>query len=178
MMKAIRKIEKALDVFSRIFAYVSAAALLCNAVIIGADVFSRFLLNHAIIGSSEYVSMLETVLIFFALAYTLHHKGLVHIAFFMKKLPKETPIYVWTFNEWAGAIVAVLLTYAAYLQSGVVQQTHMATTARLIPYYPFYVLMTVGLGTYAIIQIFCAVKSTIGLFDREVRQDVKDNWPV
>ncbi|MDR2354872.1 MAG: TRAP transporter small permease [Clostridiales Family XIII bacterium] len=178
MLNAVKKIEKALGVFSRIFACVSALALICNALIIGADVFSRFVLKHALIGSSEYVSVLETILIFFALAYTLHSKGLVHIAFFMKKLPGELPAYVWTFNEWCGALVAVLLTYAAYLQSGVVQKLHMATTARLIPYYPFYVFMTVGLGAYALVQIFGAVKSTIGLFDLAVRQDVKDSWPV
>jgi len=176
-MNTIRKIEKGLNVFSWIFCAAAILALTFCVLITVYDVFSRFVLNSSLIGSGEYVSMAEVVLVFLALAYTQHNHGLVHITFFMRKLPKISPVIMWTINEWLGAAVTVLLTYASWMQAGVVKKLSLATNSLLIPLHPFYIIMTVGFFAYAVVQTFSAVKSTVGLFNKEVRQDVIDNWP-
>lgn len=71
----------------------------------------------------------------------------------------------------------ILLTYASWVQAGVVNKTGLATTSLLIPLYPFYIIMSVGFFAYAVVQAFSAVKSTVDLFNEEVRQDVIINWP-
>jgi TRAP-type C4-dicarboxylate transport system permease small subunit len=176
-MKIIGRIESIVGVMSKVICAVSCVALVFNMLVILYDVFGRFVLKHALIGSSEYVSVAETVLIFFALAYTQHYKGLVHITFFMRKFPKLSPVIIWTFGEWCGVAVTALLTYAAWIQTGVVHQTHMSTTSLLIPYYPFHVLMTIGLAAYTVTVLFDAVKGTVALFNTEVREDLIANWP-
>lgn len=176
-MNTIKKIEKWLDVFSWVFCAVGILALTFCVLIIVYDVFSRFVLKSAIIGSGEYVSMAEVVFVFLALAYAQHNHGLVHITFFMRMLPKICPVIVWTINEWLGTAIVILLTYASWLQAGVVNKTGLATTSLLIPLYPFYIIMAIGFFAYAIVQAFSAVKSTVGLFNEEVRQDVIKNWP-
>ncbi len=173
----VKKAEKYLGYFASAFAYVSIAALTYLMMVIVVDVFGRKFFNYSIIGSSEYVSLAESIVIFFALAYTQHKKGLVHIAFFMKKLPGLSPMVLWTLHEWCGAFIVGLLTYASWLHFIFTRKVNMSTTALLIPFYPFYLLMAVGFFAYFIVQLFCAVKSTIGLFNPEVRRDVMDNWP-
>ncbi len=176
-VKTVKQVEKYLGYFSKGFSLVAIAAITFNILIIVIDVFSRYVLHSAIMGSNEYVSMAETLVIFFALAYTQHSKGLVHITFFMRKLPKMSPMALWTLHQWCGALVAVLLTYASWMQAQLVDKMHTATQSLLIPYYPFYLLMTIGFAAYTVVQLFDAVKSTVGLFNEEVRQDVIDNWP-
>ncbi len=177
MLKTVKKIENFLGYFSKAFGLVAVAALTFNIFLIVFDVFSRYVLKSSVVGSSEYVSVAETMVIFFALAYTHHYQGLVHVTFFMKKFPKITPVVLWCFHEWCGAFVTVLLTYASWLQMALVEKTKMATTALLIPYYPFYTLMTIGMAAYAVVQIFSAVTATLALFNKDVQQDVIENWP-
>lgn len=176
-MNTIKKIEKGMNAFTWAFNYIAIAALTFNVLIIVIDVVRRRFFGSAIIGSSEYVSMAEIVLIFCALGYTQYNHGLVHITFFMKKFPKQAPIVLWTMHEWLGAIITVLLTYASWMQAGVVKKYGITTTSLQIPHYPFHIIMAVGFFAYAVVQTFSAVKSTVGLFNKEVRQDVMDNWP-
>ena len=176
-MNTIKKIEKGLNVFSWIFCSVGIVALTFCVLVIVYDVFSRFILKSAVLGSGEYVSMAEVVLVFLGLAYTQHNHGLVHITFFMRKLPKLSPVIVWTINEWLGTAVVVLLTYASWLQTAVVKKLSLATTSLLIPLYPFHIIMTIGFFAYAVVQAFSAIKSTVGIFNEEVRQDLIANWP-
>lgn|GEM_PF-829187 len=177
IMNTIKKIEKGLNVFCWIFNAVGIVALTFCVLVIVYDVFCRFVLKSAMLGSVEYVSLSEVVFVFLALAYTHHNHGLVHITFFMRKLPKLSPVIVWTINEWLGTAVVVLLTYASWLQSGVVKKLNLSTTSLLIPLHPFHVVMTVGFFAYAVVQLFSAIKSTIAIFNKEVREDLIANWP-
>lgn len=176
-MKTIRKLDNIMDWGTKIVGFVSVLALLFMMLMTVYDVFSRTVLKSAVIGSSEYVTMAETIVIFFALAYTQHNHGLVHVTFFMKKLPKLSPLVLWIFHEWVGTLVAFFLTYASYLYIGFVAKTKMATNALLIPYKPFVILMTIGMAAYAITQLYSAIRATTGLFNKEVREDVIENWP-
>ena len=174
-MNTIKKIEKGLNVFSWIFNAVGIVALTFSVLVIVYDVFSRFVLKSAVLGSVEYVSMAEVVFVFLALAYTHHNHGLVHITFFMRKLPKLSPLIVWTINEWLGTAVVVLLTYASWLQSGIVKTERgddVAPNSNL----SFHVVMTIGFA-YAVVQLYSAIKSTIAIFNKEVREDLIANWP-
>lgn len=173
-MKTVKKIEKGVDIFTRVFGYVAVLALVFNMSVIVIDVFCRYVLKSAIIGSNEYVQLGQTVLIFMGLAYTQFNRGLVHVAFFMKKLPKLSPVVVWALQGWVSAVVCALLTYAAWTRIPFIRQS---TTSLLIPFKPFYYVMAVGFFVYAVATLFDAVKSTVGIFNKEVRQEVIDNWP-
>jgi TRAP-type C4-dicarboxylate transport system permease small subunit len=177
-VKTLDRIEKIVGYIGLVGCVVAGAAMLFNFGIIVVDVFRRFVLSSAIRGSTEYVSLGETVLIFFGMAYTQHKKGMVEITFFMRKLPGSGPVISWAVVNWLSAAVGVLLTYASYIHAGFVQAQGSATPTLYIPYFPFYYLMAVGLTLFAIELLFGAVKNTIALFHRGVRERVISQWPM
>lgn len=177
-MKTLEKVEKIVGYIGLAGCIVAALALVFNFGVIIVDVFRRFVLHNALRGSSEYVGLGETILIFFGMAYTQHKKGMVEITFFMRKLPGNGPMICWTVVNWISAVVGVLLAYASFVHAGFQQVMKAATDTLYIPYYPFYFLMGVGLSLFAIELIYGAVKNTVGLFNREVRERVISEWPM
>ncbi len=172
-MNTINKLDKITEIITKIFAYVAGAALLFNVVIILANVIMRAF-GKAIVGTEEYVSVAEVVLIFLAMGYTQYSGGLVHVCFFMKKLPKLGPVILWALNQWVGVGIIALLAYQNFMQISKIRQV---TTALLIPLKPFYGVIAVGCVIYGIAQLYMAVKSTVALFNAEVREDVISKLP-
>ncbi|MGN1002471.1 MAG: TRAP transporter small permease [Oscillospiraceae bacterium] len=172
-MKTIKILDKITDVITRIFAYVAGLSLLFIVVIIIANIIGRAA-GKAIIGVEEYFSMAEVVLIALALGFTQYQRGLVHVGFFIKKLPETGTLIVWALNQWIGTAVVGVWLWQAIVRVPNVKQ---ATTALLIPYKPFYAVVAVGCAVYLVAQLYEAIKSTAALFNREVRQEVLDNLP-
>lgn len=172
-MKVMKKLDKIVDIITRSFAYVAAIALLFIVAIIIANVVMRYV-GSAIVGTEEMTSLAQVVVIFLALGYTQHMGGLVHVAFFMKKLPKLTPVIAWALHAWVGTAMVTLLTWQTIVRIPMVKQF---STALLIPFKPFYVVVAIGCAIYLIAQLYVAVKSTVAIFNPEVRQDVVDNLP-
>ena len=172
-MNVFRKMEKALDYLTRAFAYAAGAALIFNVLIIVAYI-ARRAMGKVFIGTEEYVAMGQVILISMALGYAHHNRGLVHVGFFMKKLPGFFPMVVWTLNAWIATIVCVLWSYISIRRYPFIRQT---TTMLTIPFKPFFFMLTMGVIVYTVSQLFEAVKCTAGLFNKEIGREIKDNWP-
>jgi len=173
MKKTMDKISKVVGIFTTSFAYIAAVALLFIIFITLANVVMRWF-GSAIIGTEEYASMAQIAVIFLALGYTQHTGGLVHVAFFMKKLPKLAPIVAWAIHAWVGTAMVSILVWQTVIRIPHIKQ---ATVSLLIPYQPFYVVVAVGCAVYLVAQLLVAVKSTIALFDAEVRQEIIESLP-
>ena len=172
-MNTINKVNKATEIFTTVFAYVAGAALLFNVIIIVANVILRAT-GNAVVGVEEYVSLSEILVIFLALGYTQIKKGLVHVCFFMRKIPGKGALIMWTINMWVAVVVLACLSYETFRHAPAVKQV---STALLIPFRPFYYVIGVGAVVWLVAQLFDAVKSTIALFNKEVEADVVENWP-
>ena len=172
-LKSINKIGKATEIFTTIFAFVAGAALLFNVVIIVANVLMRTT-GNAVVGVEEYVSLAEILVIFLALGYTQSKRGLVHVCFFMRKIPGKGSLIMWTINMWIAVAVLACLAYETFQHAPAVRQV---STALLIPFKPFYYVIGVGAIVWLVAQLFDAIKSTIALFNKEVAEDVIENWP-
>lgn len=172
-MKTLNKINKAVDIFTTAFAYIAGAALLFNVIIILVNVVTRYF-GKAVVGVEEYVSLAEIIVIFLALGYTQFKRGLVHVCFFMKKLPGKGALIMWALNMWIAVGVLVCLVYETLKRAAVVRQV---STALLLPYKPLYYVIAVGAFVWLVAQLFEAVKSTIAIFNHEVALDVIEHWP-
>ncbi len=172
-MKTISKIRKVVEVITRIFGYLAAIALLANVVIIMANIILRAG-GSSVVGAEEYVSLFQVAVIFLALGYTQHNHGLVHVAFFMKKLPAKLPMILWTIHAWVGTVIVYILCSQTLKRIPAVKQV---TQSLLLPLKPWYIVLLVGCIVYFIAQLFDAVMSTVGLFNKEVGDEVKANWP-
>lgn len=172
-MKTLNKVNKIVEHFTTAFAYVAGLALLFNVVIIIVNVIMRAF-GKSVVGTEEYVSMAEVVVIFLALGYTQIKRGLVHVCFFMRKLPGKLSLIMWALNMWIATGVLGCLAYETFKRAPAVKQV---TTALLLPHKPFFYVIGVGAVVWCIAQLFDAIKSTIGIFNDEVGADVMNNWP-
>ncbi len=176
-MKTISKIEKGIGYFTRAFSIVSIAALAYMMLVIVYDVFCRFVFKSSTLGTTELVGLAETLVVFFAFGYTQYKKGLVHVTFFMRKLPKLTPMITWTLTGWISTTMAGLLAYASWVQAAVIHSVNQTTATLYIPLYPFYYTMAIGFAVFTVALAFDALKSTIGLFNKDVGEMVMQEWP-
>ncbi len=172
-MNTINKIGKVTHGITSAFAYIGVAALIFNVVIIIANVVMRSF-GKAIVGTEEMVAMAEVVLIFMALGYTQKTGGLVHVCFFMKKIPGIGSIIMWAINQWAAVAVIVLIILETAKRIPAARQV---TTSLLIPFKPFFYVIAIGCAIYGIAQLFEAVKATAAIFNKEIREDVEAHLP-
>ena len=173
MKKSMDKLDKVVGIFTTGFAFIAAAALLFIVFIIIANVVGRWF-GRAIIGTDEYVAMAQITTIFLALGYTQHTGGLVHVAFFMKKLPKLCPVIAWALHAWIGTGIVGILLWQTLVR---IPTVRVLSTALLIPYKPFYGVLAVGCFVYLVAQLLVAIKSTVAIFDAEVRKEIVENLP-
>ena len=172
-MNLIKKTDKVMEIVTKIVAYVAAGALIFNMLIVVLYVVTRTF-NHAIIGVEEYVAFGQVLVIALGLGYTQFSRGLVHVGFFMKKLPKAGPMIAWVIDNYLAAILSVFWVIESVKHIPAVRQM---TQVLSISMKPFYIIMTVGIIVYCIAQLYETFRVTVGIFDRDVRTDVKENWP-
>ena len=172
-MKTVKTLDKISGIIAKAFAIVACVSLLFIVVIIIANIIGRAA-GKAIIGVEEYFSMAQVVLIALALGYTQHQHGLVHVGFFMKKLPKVGPFIIWALNQWVGVAVVAALLWQTIERVPMVKQV---TTALRIPLKPFYAVVAIGFAVYLLAQLYEAVKATVAVFNKEVRAQVESELP-
>lgn len=172
-MNLIKKTDKVMEWLTKIAAYVAAAALVFNMVIVVLYVISRTF-NHAIIGVEEYVSFGQVIVIALGLGYTQFSKGLVHVGFFMKKLPKAGPMIAWVIDNYLAAVISVFWVIESVKHIPAVKQI---TQVLMAPQKPIYIAMTIGIIVYCIAQLYETFRVTVGIFDKDVRADVVEHWP-
>ena len=172
-MQTLNKINRLTEGFTTVFAYIAGLALLFNVGIIIVNVVLRYF-GKAVVGAEEYVSLAEIAVIFLALGYTQIKRGLVHVCFFMKKIPGKGALIMWAINMWIAVGVLACLAVETFNRAPKVKQV---STALLIPFKPFYYVIAVGAVVWLVAQLFEAVKATIGIFNTEVGADVIENWP-
>lgn len=172
-MKTVKTLDKVTGIITKAFAIVACVSLLFIVVIIIANIVGRAM-GKAVVGVEEYFSMAEVVLIALALGYTQHQHGLVHVGFFMKKLPKVGPFIMWAVNQWIGVVVVAALLWATLERIPMVKQV---TTALRIPLKPFYAVVAVGFAVYLLAQLYEAVKATVAVFNKQVREQVESELP-
>ena len=173
LLNKLNKLNKGVEIFTTVFAFVAGAALLFNVIVIVANVILRAG-GRSIVGVEEYVALSEILVIFLALGYTQSKHGLVHVCFFMKKIPGKGALIMWTINMWIAVAILVCLVYETFNHAPAVRQV---STALLIQFRPFYYVIGVGSIVWLVAQLYDAIKSTIGLFNKEVAEDVIENWP-
>ena len=178
MAETIRKVEKGVGVFTKAFAWVSVIATVVMMIFMLVDIVLRFVFSKPILGGYEIVTVMLAIIIFFAFGYTQFNKEMVHACFFMRKFPGLVPLGLWVFNGLVAAGIAALLAYASFVQTGIIQTLGQTTQTLYIPLFPFYMMMGIGFTVFTIALLFDVVKSVLAFFNKEIRDEVMENWPI
>lgn len=177
-MKAFSKIDSFFKGFTKVSAFLSVLGQMAIIGILIVDIVLRFAFKKSIPPAYELVQLGMVFVVFFSFAYAQRSGALVHVTFFMRKLPGILPKVTWTITMTASAVTAVFLTYASWQAVGLMKKLHTATTIMLLQVHPFYLAMTIAFAIFAISLIFEAAKCWVGLFNKEVGEDIVSHWPV
>ncbi len=174
----MERVDRWMTRSSKAMAYVSAFMIMVMMLLVVCDVFLRYVFSAPIKGSYEIVSLLMTLVVFFSFAYAQKTKSLVYMTFFMRKLPSRMPHVLWALTNLCSFGISVLLTVAAFQQTGVIRKMATTTASLYIPLYPFYFIMGLAFVGFTLTLFYDAVKAVLGVFSKRIGEIVKAEWPL
>tara|TARA_R110000751_G_scaffold267410_4_gene366388 strand:- start:235 stop:861 length:627 start_codon:yes stop_codon:yes gene_type:complete len=152
-----KKIDALLGFISRTFMIISAAALFLIAVMIGADVISRFFFNTSIVGVAEVVANALLVIAFLQLSYTIRVGGLLRTELTDSYAPWVVSRSLWLIGYLLGALLFFLIAYYSWdpMMSAWSRKTFEGHASLRIPTFPsrFAVVMFSGLASVNFIAL-------------------------
>ena len=137
------RLEKQLDTFSNVFNWLAAGAILIMMLLTCADVLLR-LFRHPIPGTYEIVSLMGTVGVSFALAYTTVQRGHIVVEFLTNRMSRKVRLIVEATGEFFSAVLFGILAWQGILYAMDLKQTGEVSLTVEIPVYPFVFGIAIG----------------------------------
>lgn len=162
----IGEFEKGVSIMSDILMYISGGLLLIMLLLGISDVTARYLLNKAIVGTTEFFEVLMPGMVLLSLAYTQKVKAHITVDLFISKFPAR-----------AQAVLGIVVTVWAIILFGLVA---WQGTALIFTYYQSgRVITNTGIPMYLPRMIVPLGAATISLvfvvdllhFIREIRKN-------
>jgi tripartite ATP-independent transporter DctM subunit len=131
--------------FSRYLNVVALAIFFCMMLLTFADVFMRYLFNHPITGTKEYIEVLLVLVVAFTIAYTYLLKRHVTVDIFTEKLTGHLRLVWHIVTVFLSLALALILFYQAVQQSIYFAGHHRVHgTAVYINAVPFQIAIAIG----------------------------------
>lgn len=161
-MASETEISRAADPFSRAVRWLALLGGLVLLFMVGltvVDVGLRKFANAPIFGAQNISELALLVVVFFAMAYCGQTKGHVAVDLIGSAAgPKTLRVFDFIVNA-VGAVMFVILTWRAVLAAIHAWDTNRISNLLAIPHWPFYCVIALGSGLYAIVQIIEAYRS-------------------
>ena len=132
--------------------------------------------NYRITGIYELVQCLLLVVVFTSWAYTQTVHGHIHVTMFINMMPQKLRFLCFGITSLISVVTMACASYAGYLAIFERMAGGDASANLLIPYWPFYVLMTVAFVFFTIILLIDMCKAFLAMFDKEVAEDIQAHW--
>ena len=138
---------------SRLLTYVGYVAVMGMMLLVVADVVSRFLFNHPLLGLNEIVVFLLCILVFSGLAWTEAEESNVVIPILFDRLPPriQTPVYV--LMNLLGISILGLITWRSIVYAGQQRGGGDMSPVLSIPTFPFIYFVAFGSGLFALVVL-------------------------
>ena len=169
-------IDKVVSVLTSIVSTLSYVGFLAIMALIAVDVFLRKFFRGGVTGTYELVQYLLMCGVFASFAYTQSLRGHVHVTMFIAKFPKHLRFIVYGLTGVFSTVAAVVLTYAAAIQTNYSMTAGTKTGVLGVPLYPFFAVECFCMGVFAVTLAWDVVKSFIALGNQEVADDIQSSW--
>lgn len=144
MTALVRMLDRALD-------RATVALLTILLLVVGAQIFARYVLNHSLFWSEELARYLFIYLVFLGAAIVLRRGGHIQVSFFVERLPPRLQRGV------AVVVDLLLLGFAGIVFTQSVRLAAMVwtvpTAALLIPWTLVYLGIVLGTGAMVLIGL-------------------------
>ena len=132
---------------------VSGLILLIIMVIVVLNVLARALFDVAINGTYDYVGLLSSLVIGFALANCAVHNGHISIDYFIRKFPVKVQLSIDVLIGLLSFLFLLIATWQIAEYGYTIYVTGRKTPSVMIAYYPFVFLVAMGVLIFALIVL-------------------------
>ena len=166
---------KALDLMSKINRKVCAVSmcalffLMCMTTVHA--LMRKFTPSGGITDSLGITELSMVLIVFCGLAYMESERGHVRVDLLVSKFPARLQSVLTGILYLATAIFIFILFYAVFTNVSVIMSRGAATQVLLIPFWPFYAVICIGLFVYALTVLFHAFEE----FGKKPEPKAKDS---
>ena len=156
--------------------FISMACVVLMMFLMFIDVCLSLIFNIRILGAYEVTSLALLTFVFSSWAYTQSVHGHIHVTMFINMMPQKLRFLCFGITSLISVVTMACASYAGYLAIFERMAGGDASANLLIPYWPFYVLMTVAFVFFTIILLIDMCKAFLAMFDKEVADDIQAHW--
>ncbi|MBN2282515.1 MAG: TRAP transporter small permease [Deltaproteobacteria bacterium] len=144
--------EKPVGILSDVFNWVAAAALTVMMLLTCCDVVLR-LFRHPIPGTYEIVSLLGTVVVAFALAYTTLQGGHIAVEFLVQRFSKRVQNAIDAVNGIISMLLFGIISWQSFMYGLSLRATGEVSLTIQLPIYPFAFGISLGCAVVCLVLI-------------------------
>jgi TRAP-type C4-dicarboxylate transport system permease small subunit len=145
-------IVRATQLLVTISAYVAGIVLVMLMLLTTADVAGRYFFNNPITGVFDITHFAVLIMTFLSLAYCGFYGGHVAIDILYNHLNRTLAGILNRVVNLIGCVLFSLISWRSLVQSVDVKEFNEASQLVLIPFYPFYYILTFGAGLFAFVM--------------------------
>lgn len=154
-------IEKWLNSLCKLLNSIAKGALFFMIFIPSFDVFLRVFLDKSILGSEELVSLIQVIIVFFALAYTAAKKGHIGVDLIYDRLPKRVQPIVNSVISFLCMMLCSLIAWQAFEHGREVWDSNLTTVVLKVPVFPFEFSTALGFLLTALVFLIDFLRSSL-----------------
>lgn len=125
------------------------------------DVLLRVVFSRGILGAEELVSLMQVIIVFFALAYTASQKGHIGVDLVYDRLPKRVQPVINSTISFICMVLCLLTAWQTFKHGKEIWGSSLTTVVLKIPIFPFEFLTAFGFLLTALIFLMDFLKSSI-----------------
>lgn len=152
IQKTLHRITGAMNICSII-------ALVAILLLMFFDIVLRHTLKVTILGAYEIIEYLMVIVIGFCLAHTEMLDGHVRVTMLTEKLPHLLNKIIRFIGYLLQTAMLIIITVANIQQAQYIERTHEASAIHKIPAFPFYYIVAIGFGIFALAMLLRAVQT-------------------
>jgi TRAP-type C4-dicarboxylate transport system permease small subunit len=125
------------------------------------DVLLRIVFSKGILGAEELVSLMQVIIVFFALAYTAAQKGHIGVDLIYDRLPKRVQPLIHSAISFICMVLCLLTAWQTFRHGKEIWGSSLTTVVLKIPIFPFEFLTALGFLLTGLIFLIDFMKSSI-----------------
>lgn len=165
IMPGWRSLSRAVERFDRALRWLALAGgvvLVAMVLLTVVDVTLRKLWNAPIFGAQNISELALLVVVFCAVAHCGREKGHISVNLLGNALGARFARVADTLVNLIGAAIFALLTWRALVAALQAIEIERVSNLLAIPHWPFYAMIALGAGLYAIVQLIEAIGAASG----------------
>jgi TRAP-type C4-dicarboxylate transport system permease small subunit len=125
------------------------------------DVLLRVFFDKGILGAEELVSLMQVIIVFFALAYTAVQKGHIGVDLVYDRLPKRIQPIITSTISFICMVLCFLIAWQTFKHGKEAWGSSLTTVILKIPIFPFELFTGIGFLLTGLILLVAFLKSLI-----------------